>query len=674
MNIEFEFYLIHPSTVINSNQVELVKFLEEVLRNNRSSSIILENTDNFLSSNVLMKKYSEFLNNVKSYTVRYRENIYLISGESVYACARRFIRKKKSICFIGFPYQELRALYTLIAENNSFVIKYAVLDFNERRKTEGINLAKSDGKMGLDLSKISIDYKPVQDLEDLACKENFFQIVAYEDAMTPSSFIYTFNMGKNRMIMKSAAVLTPDYIMKVEDLIELRKLFVEDKKIEAMPQRIVYDSKTARGVVFNYIDGPSLEKLYHDTFYKHFMEKNHFESSIANRVYLLIQLLATICEYHSLGIYFSDIKGDNFIVTNDCRVVPIDTDGFSYYKYYSSCPRPEMLYCPEKDHKRIYLQNIEAERFSIMAMVYCFLMDGNFPVQKKNKFSLKNINDDPGSIIDTERGKNLAERWAKYPEYIREVLYDGLVKNKSYCIESLLTIFVRYYTEIVGISVPELKIWLERKVSINELNSAWKTNAIKLFDYIKIEKKSVSFKTEKQSIEDIDYEDWYNIFINEEPNREEVNPDMKPDNTNTVRKASDISATGSCFQEASKTDTGGGKKKKKSKKGLFILLIILAIAAIIGLYFANQNGMFNKIRRYFTVSGVETCDILASNAEISEKYTEGEDVTMKEGITSVVIGLYQSKSITVDSNGNIPDTISYSEGGDDCVSIPLANI
>ena len=662
MNIEFEFYLIHPSTVINSNQVELVKFLEEVLCNNRSSSIILENTDNFFCSNVLMKKYAEFLNNVKSYTVQYRENIYLISGESVYACARRFIRKKKSICFIGFPYQELRSLYTLIAENNGFAIKYAVLDFNERRKTEGINLAKSDGKMGLNLSKISIDYKPVQSLEDLACKENFFQIVPYEDAMTPSSFIYTFNMGKNRMIMKSAAVLTPDYIMKVEDLIEIRKLFVADKKIEAMPQSIVYDSKTARGVVFNYIDGPSFEKLYHDTFYKHFMEKNHFESSIANRVYLLIQLLATICEYHSLGIYFSDIKGDNFIVTNDCRVVPIDTDGFSYYKYYSSCPRPEMMYCPEKDHKRSYLQNIEAERFSIMAMVYCFLMDGNYPVQKNNKFSLKNINDAPGSIINIERGKILTERWVKYPQYIREALYDGLVKNKSYCIESLLKIFVRYYTEIVGISVPELKIWLERKVSINELNKDWKINAVKLFDYIKIETKSESIKTEKQSIEDIDYEDWYNIFINEKPNREKINPDTKPDDTDTVKKDSDGSTTGSRFQEDSKTKTGEEKKKNRSKKWLFLLLIIFAILEIMGLYFANQNGMFNKIKSYFTVSSVETCDILASNPDTSEKYIASADFTMKGEITSVEIGMYQSKSITVVSNGNIPDTIGYSGG------------
>lgn len=640
MYITFDFYLIHPSIVINSNQVELAKFLEEVLHNNKSSSIILENTDNFLSSNVLIKKYVEFLNNLKSYTVYYRENFYLISGESIYACARRFIRKKKSICFIGFPYQELRSLYTLIAENNGFKIKYAVLDFNERRKAEGINLAKSDGRMGIDLSKISIEYKPVQDLEDLKCKENFFQIMPFKNAMTPSSFIYTFNMGRNRMIMKSVAILTPDYIMKVEDLIEIRKLFVVDKKVEAMPQKIVYDSRIARGVIFNYIDGPSFEKLYHDTFYKHFMEKNHFESSLANRVYLLIQLLATICEYHSLGIYFSDVKGDNFIVTNDCKVVPIDTDGFSYYKYYSSCPRPEMMYCPEKEHKRSYLQNLEAERFSIMAMVYCFLMDGNLPVQKKNKFSLKNINDDPGSIIDTERGRILTERWGKYPQYIRKAVYDGLVKNKSYSIESLLTNFVRYYMEIAEVSVPELKIWIDRKVSIIELNKDLKINAVNLLDYIQIEKKSESFRTQKQSIEDIEFEDWYNNFLNTNLNREKINLDAKSDNADTVKKCSYSSTTGSRFQENNKTKIDEGKKKNRSKKWLFILLVILAITAIMGLYFSNQNGLFNKIKSYFTVSGVE-------------------------------IGIYQSKSINIDSNGNIPDTISYSGEADDYASIFL---
>lgn len=609
MSVMFDFYIIHPGVVVNSNMVELAKFIEEVISVNPQAPILLENPFDFLNDNSLMKKYLEFVNNINSYTAYHKDSLYILSGETVYACARRLIKKNKSICFIGFPYTELRSLHRFICDQKVQGKRYAAVDFNEHRKSPSINIVKSDGKMAPDIANTRIDYKPIENVDDLVCKSNYYQLESYPDATTPSSYIYTYKAGVHKMIMKSTRMCTPDYIMKIEDLIGIRQLFIENSKREALPQSIVYDNTTARGIVFDYIEGPSFEKLYHDTFYQHFMETGNCEANLANRIYLLIQLYSTICEYHSMGIYFSDVKGDNFIVTNDYQIVPIDTDGFSLYKYYSSCPRTEMMFSPDTDHKIVFLQNTEFERYSIMTMTYCFLMDGNYPNPlKKSKMTLKNINDDPGSISDTDKGKNLIQRWNQYPQYIRNILYKGLVDNKSFSCEELLSIFLRYYLELKGSSDIDLQKWLSRRAMIKELSSENIDMPVKLFEVIKIDKKQKV--TESNPAKDSDIDDWYNRYINESTN-------------------SSSSTGGTTSVCTSRTSSSRKKKDKKIKDIATAILIIIAIvgAIIASLYFTKNGKMQGQLQKYMSVQD-ENC--IVSYAAIVEIQDEPIVIDIKD--------------------------------------------
>ena len=646
MSVKFDFYIIHPSVVVSSNMIELAKSIEEVMSIDSQASILLENPFDFISDNSLMKKYLEFVNNINSYTAYYRESIYILSGETVYACSRRLIKKNKSICFIGFPYPELRSLHQFIVDQKAVEKKYAALDFNERRKSPSINMVKTDGKIAPDIAGIRIDYKPIDSIDDLRSKSNYYQLEPYPDATTPSSYIYTYKAGAHKMIMKSAIMCTPDYIMKMEDLIGIRQLFIENSKREALPQSIVYDNTTARGIVFDYIEGPSFEKLYHDTFYQQFMEKGNCEANLANRIYLLIQLYATICEYHSMGIYFSDVKGDNFIVTNDFHIIPIDTDGFSIYKYYSSCPRPEMMFSPEKDHKRAFLQNTEFERFSIMAMTYCFLMDGNYPnPSKKSKMTLKNINDNPASISDTDKGKKLIQRWKQYPQYVRNTLYKGLVDNKSVSCEELLSIFIRYYLELKGLSDHKIQSWISRKAMIRELSAENIDMPIGLFESIRIDQK----QSINNNTKDSDIDDWYNQYINESTiSSSSTNGSSSSSSTSgssssssTSGSSSSSSTSGSSSSGGTSGSSGSGKKKGTKIKDIVIAIIIIItiVAAIIaGLYFSQNGGTQGQLQGCIPVQ-----DDNYAVAYISTE--ENEDNPIVDSIDDNSIATY---SLTID--------------------------
>ena len=392
-------------------------------------------------------------------------------------------------------------------------------------------------------------------------------------------------------------------------------------------QSIVYDNTTARGIVFDYIEGPSFEKLYHDTFYQQFMEKGNCEANLANRIYLLIQLYATICEYHSMGIYFSDVKGDNFIVTNDFHIIPIDTDGFSIYKYYSSCPRPEMMFSPEKDHKRAFLQNTEFEHFSIMAMTYCFLMDGNYHnPSKKSKMTLKNINDNPASISDTDKGKKLIQRWKQYPQYVRNTLYKGLVDNKSVSCEELLAIFIRYYLELKGSSDHKIQSWISRKAMIKELSAENIDMPIGLFESIRIDQKhSINNNTK-----DSDIDDWYNQYINEST--------ISSSSTNGSSSSSSTSGSSSSGGTGGSSSSGKGKGKKIKDIAIAIIIIIAIVAAIIaGLYFSQNGGTQGQLQGCIPVQGDIYEVAYISNVENEDNPIVGSIVDNSTAAYSLII-------------------------------------
>lgn len=665
MRVIFDFYLIHPSFITNCNQVELIKFIENVLIVNTDSTIIFEDISDFLNINPLVKNYTEFITNMIIYSEHYKSRIFVLAGESMYSYARRIIKKNKSVCFVNFPYPELRSLYTYILECNKNGIKYASLDFNQKRKTAGINLIKTDVKMVVDVKKISINYNPIDALDTLTCRKKYYQIEPYSDASTPSSFIYTFMSGKNKMILKSSKYITPDYLMKMEDLIELRDYFKSQQIVEALPQNIVYDNNVARGIVFNYIEGPSFEKMYHDVYYTQFMEKNKYEPNIVNRIYLLLKLFAAVSVYHSLGIFFSDIKGDNFIVTEDCDVIPIDTDGFCYYQYYSSCPRPEMMFNPDKDHKRAFLQNAEIERYAIMVMTYCFLMDGNYPTSKKNKFTLKNINDSPNSIEDTEKGKILLKKWKQYPVYVREILYSGIVENKVLSINEMLKVFLRYYAELTCTSENNISAWINRKPLVQELDKSWNSSSTVLFEYVNPQRKQEKGNSDSKvgSIFDsiLGEENKSNIDENQKNSHETKNTQAASlGNQTGVTNGGSTSSTSNNTSSTSSIPT----KKNHKKIWLTIVAVLLVLGGIVfGLYLADKYG-FIDFSSGVLIEETERDDsndlpIITSNYNDDLSHIS-KDVKVVANTDNISIDKSSSGSFMITAKGSLPDTFNYS--------------
>ena len=98
--------LIHPSVVINGDQTEFGRFINDILSHSfyQNTVILLESPNNFLKSNPLSKRYQELVDKIIMLSELYKERFFMVAGESIYSCARVLINEKKNVCFVGFPY------------------------------------------------------------------------------------------------------------------------------------------------------------------------------------------------------------------------------------------------------------------------------------------------------------------------------------------------------------------------------------------------------------------------------------------------------------------------------------------------------------------------------------------------------------------------------------------
>ena len=443
MSFHFDFYIIHPSAAIVKNQAELFETINQLLVMDSSAFFLIESRENLVGNRLLERPYFRFLCNMEKLVNIFSDKIRMISGESVFKYAENLISKRKSICFVNFPYPELRSFYMQIKE--SIVSKYAVLNFSDKSDDRVFDLAQCDGKLAYKNTE-KVEYLPIYKMSELSEVEN-----VYLFEKTFASKLYLCQDGGQKKIIKTLLTdFTSDYFCKIDDLICVRKWFQRAGILEALPQKVIMTGEQKRGILCNYIEGVSLEKLYYDNFYKTFLLQNHHQAGIHNRIYIAVQLCKTVLIYHSVGIYFSDVKGDNFIVTKNCEVIPIDCDGFSYYKYYSSCPRKEMIPNPKKNRKKAFLQNAQFENYAIMVMLYRFLMVGNLPFdEEEEEYSIYNIQNRSKVLYKTERGIALIKRWFELPEYLRNILYEGITQNGSSNIEDLQKGFMRYHAELI---------------------------------------------------------------------------------------------------------------------------------------------------------------------------------------------------------------------------------
>lgn len=655
--MRFDFYLLHPSIVVNGNRIEFVQFVRNVLVQDPEAMILLEDPNDFPEEWPLAEHYREFVRCVDVYALTNPRCFGKIIGESVFSSARRYLQHGKSVCLMAFPYPELRSLCRVLQSSVHSGQNAAAVFFDEAEEVSTIDLVKCDGKLSFfDIKNVSLEYKPLEDVETLNNRADFPQLELCAKEDTPSSRIYTYQNGTQKMILKSARVdkfpLPKDHQIKVQKLLRLQEWFTGNGIENALPQKIVMEDGAMRGVAIRWIDGVPFESLCDDTVRKNFLQKNRYWPSPANQLYLLIQLFATAWEYHATGAYFSDIKGNNFLVTSDGRVIPIDTDGFSYGAHYSSCPRQEMVFSPKDDRRKAFLQNTEIESYSLLVMTYRFLMNMNAPNETpKNKFPLKTIQNDPESISNSERGKFLVRRWKELPEYLRNALYQGLVENKPLPAEAMLRLLVRYDLELMHSEDAALKQWAEQKPRACPLREE-SVKPPKLFATIQLEKADTSgnrtgpaFDTPKENAAD----------------KKPPNPSSQSEASSSPKRKINSSYSLPREPSPSREPSRGQKlEKKKSSGGIWLFVVAVVLAVLLSLWLSYQSSQNQMAASPEVQESAAASEELPPDIYGRDLSGLREDLSITTDVEVVNLSVGKSVTIAVSAAGNFPEKWMYS--------------
>lgn len=175
--MRFDFYLLHPSIVVNGNQIEFVQFVRNVLVQDPEAMILLEDPNDFPEEWPLAEHYREFVRCVDVYALTNPRCFGKIIGESVFSSARRYLQHGKSVCLMAFPYPELRSLCRVLQGSGQSGQNMVAVFFDEDEEISTIDLVKCDGKLGFfDIKNVSLEYKPLEDVETLKNRADFPQL------------------------------------------------------------------------------------------------------------------------------------------------------------------------------------------------------------------------------------------------------------------------------------------------------------------------------------------------------------------------------------------------------------------------------------------------------------------------------------------------------------------
>ena len=175
--MRFDFYLLHPSIVVNGNRIEFVQFVRNVLVQDPEAMILLEDPNDFPEEWPLAEHYREFVRCVDVYALTNPRCFGKIIGESVFSSARRYLQHGKSVCLMAFPYPELRSLCRVLQSSVHSGQNAVAVFFDEAEEVSTIDLVKCDGKLSFfDIKNVSLEYKPLEDVETLKNRADFPQL------------------------------------------------------------------------------------------------------------------------------------------------------------------------------------------------------------------------------------------------------------------------------------------------------------------------------------------------------------------------------------------------------------------------------------------------------------------------------------------------------------------
>lgn len=437
-----------------------MSLIREIFNNEMDSCIILEEPQNLMISKKNYKRYVEFFNRVlRCFKMAHIHNpnntsrICSLLGQSCFEYSKKIISSARRICFVGFPFQQLRSIShrideNALADNIIFAIVYGM-----NKKSTLINLREDNEllfyKNG---SRAFPCYYPLREDESYESYDKPFSHMEIDrEKKTPYTIIYKCRDSNRVHLIKSTKNIDFDYIERNALLMTLRHYLVENSVLEAMPQCFVKDKIYITGVVFDNVEGFSLEFLVNeDAKYENMMIKYHMKPCIQNKIKILLSLFSCAYAYHSLGIYFSDIKPDNFIVTKEGDVVPIDADSFSVSNHTSTRPRPEYTYSlPTKE--RNYYQTHENETYSLIILMYLILI-GTFPDDKREQCRIGHITNPDRKNEYTPAAKTLQHKWEVLPNGIKQILQRGIIDKVPLDLMTIIKELLVAYKDLAKVS------------------------------------------------------------------------------------------------------------------------------------------------------------------------------------------------------------------------------
>lgn len=264
---------------------------------------------------------------------------------------------------------------------------------------------------------------------------------------SPRHAIYYDLSGK--YVLKIMSDNSEETINKIDYMINFRRSFeianpTYSFLVASFPFESIYrcekrDKSEWTGFVMKRCSDKSLEEVGIRTrgFKEYFQTDSYvaFLSVCAN--------LCTCCQLlHRQKILLSDIKPNNFFVTKQGGVYPIDPDGFSHKGGSSQPPLP--FYCPDEiNHSKEipYIQTVETESYSLTILLLQMLTGITF-VGKTNLAELRSYDlQGIGEYRDAVKGvhqdkmkgakKLFYQRWFMMPPTFRDVFIDAIY-NRCY--------------------------------------------------------------------------------------------------------------------------------------------------------------------------------------------------------------------------------------------------
>lgn len=247
-------------------------------------------------------------------------------------------------------------------------------------------------------------------------------------------------------VLKFFPAKDDETVEKINHLIRFRENFPGKNPklnylVSAFPIEMVYSSERKQpnewcGFVMNRCRDKSLDVVG--------VRVGGFEEYFNVDSYVkLLTICARLClccqVFHQHRFLLSDIKPDNFFVTKEGFVYPIDTDGFSYNGGPSQPPLPN--YCPGKmDYNNIhsYHQNMETESYALTILLLQMLtieLSGKAPLDKIRSYDLLGVDEYAEALKGSKKLKGVRElfykRWFLMPKDFRDIFINALC-NRYY--------------------------------------------------------------------------------------------------------------------------------------------------------------------------------------------------------------------------------------------------